>query len=623
MSWGVRCAETTRTSCGTPRSVSTSAAAPITGRSLSLPITMPTSGPPGSLTAPPPRPRAGRASSASSAVAPSAVTWPILRPGPHLRLVVEVQVGALDGEGRGHVAARAGPARRAEQVHHRRGGRAHAHLAERQVQHAAQVVLELRRLARLDGVVAGVVGAGRQLVHQDAAVVRQEHLHPRHAQAVGRGGGRRRNLARPGERVAVDRRGRHDLVAHVVALHRLHHGVAPHLRPRASAPPSPPAPSRTGPSPPPARPPRRRAGRTRRGPRPRRGRWRCRSRRSRACGPSASAASPGRGRRRPGRRGAPPPATVPSAGRRRATGPSGAPCPAPARAPPDGAAPACRQRRPRRARRRRRTRSRASPPRRRRRAPGPPPRPSSRPPPRTPPSGPPARRGGPAPPPGCRAATPPGTSCGRAARRRRCPRRRARPASRPRAVGRRGAGTRSRAGRYRRASGDRNFPPALPREARSQRPVRGAASAGGLYAIPSHRPNRGLTSSADRADRVAMAMLAMDVPPPQTAPAVPARMLAFADEFRFNTSRDAVPAGTLILQVKNIGEDDHDLRIMGPNGVARAETGVVKPGDLGQIRDPPAAGPLHVPLHRRRPRRAGHGRHAGGAGRQEEERPRR
>jgi len=80
-----------------------------------------------------------------------------------------------------------------------------------------------------------------------------------------------------------------------------------------------------------------------------------------------------------------------------------------------------------------------------------------------------------------------------------------------------------------------------------------------------------------------MAMLAMAVPPPQTAPAPPARVLAFADEFRFNTSRDVVPAGKLILQVKNIGEDEHDLRITGPNGVARAETGVVEPGDLGRI----------------------------------------
>jgi hypothetical protein len=81
-----------------------------------------------------------------------------------------------------------------------------------------------------------------------------------------------------------------------------------------------------------------------------------------------------------------------------------------------------------------------------------------------------------------------------------------------------------------------------------------------------------------------MAMLAMDVPPPLTAQAPLARVLSFADEFRFNTSRSAVPAGPLFLQVKNIGEDEHDLRIIGPRGVVRAETGVVGPGGLGQIR---------------------------------------
>ena len=79
-------------------------------------------------------------------------------------------------------------------------------------------------------------------------------------------------------------------------------------------------------------------------------------------------------------------------------------------------------------------------------------------------------------------------------------------------------------------------------------------------------------------------MLAMDVPPSLSAPAPLARVLSFADEFRFNTSRSAVPAGRLLLQVKNIGEDDHDLRILGPRGTVRAETGVVGPGRLGQIR---------------------------------------
>ena len=81
-----------------------------------------------------------------------------------------------------------------------------------------------------------------------------------------------------------------------------------------------------------------------------------------------------------------------------------------------------------------------------------------------------------------------------------------------------------------------------------------------------------------------MAMLAMAVPPSLSAPAPLARVLSFADEFRFNTSRSAVPAGPVLLQVKNIGEDKHDLRIVGPRGAVRAETGVVGPGDLGQIR---------------------------------------
>jgi hypothetical protein len=73
-------------------------------------------------------------------------------------------------------------------------------------------------------------------------------------------------------------------------------------------------------------------------------------------------------------------------------------------------------------------------------------------------------------------------------------------------------------------------------------------------------------------------------PPPLVAPAAPARVLAFADEFRFSSSRGAVPAGRLRLQLKNIGEDDHDLRIVGPRGTPRAATGVVRPGRVGQIR---------------------------------------
>ena len=45
-----------------------------------------------------------------------------------------------------------------------------------------------------------------------------------------------------------------------------------------------------------------------------------------------------------------------------------------------------------------------------------------------------------------------------------------------------------------------------------------------------------------------------------------------------------MPAGPLRLQLRNIGEDEHDLRILGPRGAPRAETGVVQPDEVGQLR---------------------------------------
>ncbi|WP_217923685.1 hypothetical protein [Miltoncostaea oceani] len=79
-------------------------------------------------------------------------------------------------------------------------------------------------------------------------------------------------------------------------------------------------------------------------------------------------------------------------------------------------------------------------------------------------------------------------------------------------------------------------------------------------------------------------MFALAVPPAPVATPPPARVLTFADEFRFTGTRRSVPAGPVLLQVKNIGEDDHDLRIVGPRGTARGETGVVGPGDLGRLK---------------------------------------
>lgn len=77
-------------------------------------------------------------------------------------------------------------------------------------------------------------------------------------------------------------------------------------------------------------------------------------------------------------------------------------------------------------------------------------------------------------------------------------------------------------------------------------------------------------------------MLPLAAQPPPPPP--PARVLAIAREFRFSLSRMVVPAGRLRLQLDNIGEDEHDLRVIGPRGAARAETGLVAPGRVGELR---------------------------------------
>lgn len=78
-------------------------------------------------------------------------------------------------------------------------------------------------------------------------------------------------------------------------------------------------------------------------------------------------------------------------------------------------------------------------------------------------------------------------------------------------------------------------------------------------------------------------MFALAATPSLAPVAAPARVLGFADEFHFSLSRAAFPAGRVVLQLKNIGEDVHDLRIIGPRGAPRAETGKVRSDGLGQI----------------------------------------
>ena len=95
-----------------------------------------------------------------------------LSPWPRLALAVPVQSRLVSAAGHSDRAeamqvAHAGVP---QQVAHH-GDPALAHVSERQAGHGAQVLFELRRGARLEGVVAGVVHAWRDLVDQQLRVM--------------------------------------------------------------------------------------------------------------------------------------------------------------------------------------------------------------------------------------------------------------------------------------------------------------------------------------------------------------------------------------------------------------------------------------------------------------------
>ena len=67
--------------------------------------------------------------------------------------------------------------------------------------------------------------------------------------------------------------------------------------------------------------------------------------------------------------------------------------------------------------------------------------------------------------------------------------------------------------------------------------------------------------------------------PPQPAP-----MLVHADEYLLNGSRRAGPSGRWRFQLRNNGEDDHDLRIRRPCGAVLASIPVIHPSAMGTLR---------------------------------------
>jgi hypothetical protein len=73
-------------------------------------------------------------------------------------------------------------------------------------------------------------------------------------------------------------------------------------------------------------------------------------------------------------------------------------------------------------------------------------------------------------------------------------------------------------------------------------------------------------------------MPAADLPTP------PARMLVNAIEFVFNGSRKAGPSGRWQIQLRNNGQDDHDLGIRNGAGRIVAQTAIIRPNSLGAIK---------------------------------------
>jgi uncharacterized cupredoxin-like copper-binding protein len=78
-----------------------------------------------------------------------------------------------------------------------------------------------------------------------------------------------------------------------------------------------------------------------------------------------------------------------------------------------------------------------------------------------------------------------------------------------------------------------------------------------------------------------MVALSAQTPPVQ-------HVLVFAKEFQLNPSRTHVLAGRVVFQLRNIGEDDHDLSVepaSAPLGMPPYKTtGIVHSGGLGTLR---------------------------------------
>src|SRR3954447_27063504 len=220
----MRWAETTSTSWSTLSSVSALEAASITGQSESLPITMPTTGC---------RDRAASLIDVSSqegcgvdrprahvcSIVADGRDVPDLSPWAHVLAVhVDPHAGVV-GEAVEVAGVHLGDLA-TEHVRHGDPGGGHPGLAERQVQHRTQVLLELAGAGPLDGPVTAVVRAHGQLVDQHAGPG-VEHLDGEDAGDPETLGDVEGGPLRGQGVVLADLGGGEDLPAHTVDLHGL------------------------------------------------------------------------------------------------------------------------------------------------------------------------------------------------------------------------------------------------------------------------------------------------------------------------------------------------------------------------------------------------------------------
>jgi plastocyanin len=69
---------------------------------------------------------------------------------------------------------------------------------------------------------------------------------------------------------------------------------------------------------------------------------------------------------------------------------------------------------------------------------------------------------------------------------------------------------------------------------------------------------------------------------PAPRSAAPAYVLVNAREYRFTPSRRELPAGPVVVQLRNIGEDAHNLVIVNRSGRTVARVPRTQPGEVGE-----------------------------------------